>query len=145
MSEQETKKNIFFSSLILLILIPLLLFISCKEDSSKIKKKSITFDQVGYFKGDNNLRYYTFYLNTTDTIDRNNISEEIINSIKDHGSKQMNTTGQITASFYYLEKDKTPDITILDSAKANEVAHEMKPIMSVWIMPNGQINHFINP
>jgi hypothetical protein len=133
-------KFIFF-----LLLSMFVLFMSCGPSGLKFNGKPISFDRVGYFKGDNNVRYFTFYINTQETIDRNNIPEELLKLTKEHGSKQMNTGGRVTASFYYLERSKTPDITALTADKANDLAHEMKPIISVWIMPNGQINQFKNP
>ncbi len=57
----------------------------------------------------------------------------------------MNTQGRVTASFYYLEKNNTPDITTLNAQNANDLAHEKKPIASVWIMPTGKINLIIKP
>jgi len=69
----------------------------------------------------------------------------VFNALKKHGSKQMNTSGRVTASFYYINKNSAPDITMLDSQKANDIAHERKPIASVWIMPTGRINLIKNP
>lgn len=129
-----------------ILVIPMfVLLMACGQPDLKFNGKPISFDRVGYFKGDNNLRYFTFYINTQETVDRNNIPEELVKLTKEHGSKQMNTPGKVTASFYYLEKNKTPDITTLTANKANDLAHEMKPIISVWIMPNGQINQIKNP
>lgn len=57
----------------------------------------------------------------------------------------MNTSGQVTASFYYIDKSSVPDITTLNAQRANDIAHERKPIASVWIMPTGKINLIKNP
>jgi len=104
---------------------------SCSGDG---KTANSPFEQVGYFKGENNLRYYTFWVKETMK------NEQLLEAVKLHGSQQRNTSGQVTASFYYTSKNQAPDITNLDAETANEIAHEKKPAVAVWIMPNGQIN-----
>ena len=106
---------------------------------------TLNFEQIGYFKGDNNLRYFTFYVKSSEPLNAQSIPEDVFEELKKHGSNQMNTSGQITASFYYIDKNSTPDITTLDAQRANDVAHERKPIASVWIMPTGKINLIKNP
>lgn len=109
------------------------------------KKNQLEFEQIGYMKGDNKLRYFTFYVKSKETLKYNSIPKSALREIKVHGSKRMNTSGQVTASFYYIDKASTPDITLLSAQEANDLAHERKPIASVWIMPNGQINLIENP
>lgn len=132
------KKNLLKS----LFLSSLFLIFSCGETSKNEKKSkdNLTFEQIGYFKNDSKLRYFTFWVKSDSLINPNSISEKIYNKIKEHGSKQMNTSGKITASFYYLNKEQTPDITLLSAQKANDLAHNKKPIVAVWQMPNGQVN-----
>lgn len=118
---------------------------SSEESSVKTPSSFVKFEQVGYLKADNNLRYFTFWLNTNAAIKSDTLSPELLDKIRKHGSSQMNTRGQVTASFYYLEKSQTPDITLLSAQNANDVAHNKKPIATVWIMPNGQVNLFEKP
>jgi hypothetical protein len=108
-------------------------------------KTSLSFEQVGYYKGESKLRYFTFYVSSAEPLKENNLPHDFLDNLKEHGSKQMNTSGQITASFYYLTRDSTPDITTLSADKANDIAHNRKPIVAVWIMPNGQINVIEKP
>ena len=121
----------------------LIINFSCGESSSK--KEKLSFEQIGYFKNNNKLRYFTFWIKPDSMINPNSISEKTYNAIKEHGSKQTNTSGKITTSFYYLDKGQTPDITLLSAQEANDLAHTKKPIAAVWIMPNGQINLIKNP
>ena len=100
---------------------------------------------VGYYKGETKLRYFTFYINTEVVIKRESISDELFNLIKDHGSKESHTAGLVTASFYYINKKDTPDITLLSAEQANTIAHERHPLMSVWILPNEKVVIVENP
>lgn len=134
-------KKILFTSL---LITSLFLNLSCGETTSSSKDK-LSFEQIGYYKNDSKLRYFTFWIKSDSLINPNSISEKIYNEIKEHGSKQMNTSGKITASFYYLDKGQTPDITMLSAQGANDLAHKSKPIVAVWKMPNGQINLIKNP
>ncbi len=137
------KKTLFTS----LLITSLFLNFSCGE-TTKTEEKSIdksTFEQIGYYKNDSKLRYFTFWVKSDSLINPNSISEKIYDEIKEHGSKQMNTNGKITASFYYLDKGQTPDITLLSAQEANDLAHNKKPIVAVWKMPNGQVNLIKNP
>lgn len=127
-----------------LLITSLFLNFSCGETTSSSKDK-LSFEQIGYYKNDSKLRYFTFWIKSDSMINPSSISEKIYNEIKEHGSKQMNTSGKITASFYYLNKGQTPDITMLSAQKANDLAHNKKPIAAVWKMPNGQINLIKNP
>ena len=126
----------------ILITISFLTF-NCRETTSKNDK--LSFEQIGYYKNDSKLRYFTFWIESNTTIVPDSISDKIYNEIKEHGSKQMNTSGNITGSFYYLDKEKAPDITLLSAQEANDLAHNRKPIAVVWIMPNGQINFIKSP
>ena len=78
-------------------------------------------------------------------INPDSISPNTTNEIKKHGSNRMNTAGEVTASFYYLDRNQVPDIPLLNAQTANDIAHERKPIASVWIMPTGQINLIEKP
>lgn len=135
------------SILSFLVLFSLILVFSCGENSSSVKnsKDNLTFEQIGYFKNSNKLRYFTFYVKSDSLINPNSINQNVFDEIEKHGSKQTNTSGEITASFYYLNKEQTPDITLLSAQEANDLAHNKKPIAAVWIMPNGQINFIKNP
>lgn len=130
-------KNIRVSILLSVVFL-LLTAASCSSDSNTNSSSSL-FEQVGYFKSENNLRYYTFWVKEPMK------KEQLLEEVKLHGSQQRNTSGQVTASFYYTSKIEAPDITNLDAQTANEVAHEKKPAVAVWIMPNGQINIIENP
>ena len=134
-------RTVFLKSTIILGFI---FFYSCGGPSDTSSDK-LNFEQVGYYKGDNKLRYFTFWVESDTIMNPVAIPSEFLKEIKAHGAKQMNTAGQITASFYYLDKKQVPDITTLDAQAANDLAHEQRPITSVWIMPNGQINLIENP
>jgi hypothetical protein len=103
------------------------------------------FDQVGYFKSENKLRYFTFQIKDPIGSTQTNISSALRAEIESHGKMQMNTSGHITASFYYLSPNNAPDITNLSAQQANDTAHAHKPIIAVWIMPTGKINVITNP
>lgn len=121
-------------------------FASCESGGEKTKSgNNLDFEQIGYYKGDNNLRYFTFYVKASQSLYADSIPEDIFEALKNHGSKQMHTSGQVTASFYYIDKSSVPDITNLDAQKANDIAHDRKPIAAVWIMPTGNINLIKNP
>ena len=134
------KKTIFTS----LLITSLFLNLSCGETASSSKDK-LSFEQIGYYKNDSKLRYFTFWVKSDSLINPNSISEKIYTEIEKHGSKQTNTSGKITASFYYLDKGQTPDITLFSAQESNDLAHNKKPIAAVWIMSNGQINFIKNP
>jgi len=127
-----------------LIILCGIILISCGGPTNKSNGK-LKFEQIGYFKGDNNLRYFTFWVDSDSVINPDSIPSNILSELKTHGRKQMNTKGQVTASFYYLYKDQVPDITLLTAQAANDIAHERKPIASVWIMPTGRVNIIENP
>jgi len=118
---------------------------SIHMENTTIQQPYLNFEQVGYYKGDNKLRYFTFYVKHGYTVINDSLPDELRNRIEYHGSKQMHTDGRLTASFYYFDKQNAPDITLLSAQEANDVAHERKPIMSVWIMPTGSVNTFVNP
>lgn len=118
------------------------------EENTTPPKTEYIFKQVGYFKGENKQRYFTFYILTNKdslSIDRNNLNEDLLKAIKSHGSNQQNTKGQNTVSFYYTSKEETPDITLFNASKAREVAHNKNPIASVWNYGNGNIKIIKNP
>jgi len=124
----------------------LVLFFSCSSGYKTDSGTELEFEMVGYFKADNNLRYYTFYVSTSEQFKNDSISEDILQVVKKHGGEQMNTAGEITTSFYYFDKDRVPDITFSSNADdALNIVYENKPDIAVWIMPNGQINAFIKP
>lgn len=128
----------------LIPLFTLLLIAGCGgSDNSETEK--VKFEQVGYFKSPDNLRYYTFYVKTD--LDNNNEVEysELKKIVEKHGSELMNTSGKVTVGFYYDDKINTPNITNYSAERANEVAHEMKPMFAVWNYGNGQIKLIENP
>ena len=104
-----------------------------------------TFEQVGYYKGANKLRYFTVYVKGHEDVDRENIPAELEAEIVVHGSKQMHTDYRLTATFYYTEPGQAPNVTGMTAAQANAWAHDQKPLMAVWIMANEQVNVFRNP
>lgn len=131
-----------------ILVVGIFLILSVASGSDEQKSQSYTnlnFEQVGYYKGENKLRYFTFYIKSSESLNRDSLSEDIFEELKKHGSKQMNTSGQITASFYYLDRNSAPDITNLDAQRANDLAHNSKPVAAIWIMPSGQINLIKNP
>lgn len=104
-------------------------------------------EAVGYFKKDG-LRYYTYNVQlikggiAQDTIV---LTPGVLELFKSHGEERMHTDGNVTASFYYLNQD-APNISVLESGQlANDMSHASMPIVSVWIMPTGDINVFEKP
>lgn len=118
---------------------------SDKDEQKAASGTNLDFERIGYYKGNNNLRYFTFYVKSSESLNRDSLSEDVFEELKKHGSKQSNTSGQITASFYYIDRNSVPDITNLDPQGANDLAHNRKPIAAIWIMPTGQINLIKNP
>lgn len=121
----------------------LLIVAACGQPSKTTPK--LEFEQVGYYKGENNLRYLTFYVQSNMAINKDSIPESVLEQIKTHGVTRMHTEGQVTASFYYLSKSQTPDITMLTAQEANDLAHQRKPIASVWIFPTGNVEMIVKP
>lgn len=143
------KRNNYLKHLVSFLAIGVfIVFALASSETEEIKTKSgrtLDFEQIGCYKGDNKLRYFTFYVKSSEPLDALSIPEDVFEELKKHGSKQMNTSGQVTASFYYIDKSSAPDITTLDAQRANDIAHERKPITSVWIMPTGKINLIKKP
>jgi hypothetical protein len=143
---KKTKNTLKHIASIAVVGIFLILAFASGSDEQKTPSGiNLDFEQVGYYKGDNKLRYFTFYVKSSESLNRDSLSEDVFEALKKHGSKQMNTSGQITASFYYLDRNSVPDITNLDAQGANDLAHDRKPIAAIWIMPTGQINLIKNP
>ena len=95
-----------------------IVFALASVETEEIKTESgisLDFEQIGYYKGDNKLRYFTFYVKSSEPLDAQSIPEDVFEELKKHGSKQMNTSGQVTASFYYIDRSSVPDITTLDA------------------------------
>ena len=90
------------------------------------------FKQVGYYKGAERHRIFTFNSETLD-----------INAIKEHGASQMNTSGRITWSFYY--RGNAPDITLLTFDGAYDRCLLRKPVAKVGILMNGKVVLVENP
>ena len=106
---------------------------------------SFKFEQIGYFKKDQQ-RVFTFYINSTEIIDKNNVPEGLWRDIETHGKKQMNTQGKNTQSFYYLSHTKAPDVTQMKTYEgAIDRASENEPIALVYIMFNGDNGIVKNP
>jgi hypothetical protein len=139
------KKTNHLLTLFIVFLFLALAYASGSEDNSSLDEPTVKFEQVGYYKGNNKLRYFTFYINSTEELLTDSIQADVFDAIKQHGANRMNTSGQVTASFYYINKESVPDITNLSADQANKLAHQRKPIASVWIMPSGEINLIKNP
>ena len=103
------------------------------------------FEQVGYFKNDNKLRYFTYQVADAGNSTTENISKELLASITQHGSRQMHTEGKVTAAFYYIKPNQAPNISNLAAQAANDMAHQRSPVVAIWQMPNGQTNVIQNP
>ncbi len=106
---------------------------------------NIKFEQIGYYKAENKLRYFTFYVSGYGAVEGDSIPDDLKAAIEKHGSNRMHTPAQVTASFYYIELGQAPNITGLTAQAANDLAHARQPIMSVWIMPTGQVNVIERP
>jgi hypothetical protein len=138
---KKSKNMLKHIASILVVGIFLILAVASGSDEQQSQTgTNLNFEQIGYYKGEKKLRYFTFYVKSSESLSRDSLSEEIFEELKKHGSKQMNTSGQITASFYYLDRNSAPDITNLDAQRANDLAHDRKPVAAIWIMPSGQIN-----
>jgi hypothetical protein len=97
------------------------------------------FEQIGYFKSDNNNRVFTFYINTWRDLDIDSIPEQLWEAIKVHGNRLMHTSGVQTHSYYYTRKVNTPDITLAGSfVNAVDKCYEKKPIALVLIGVDGK-------
>lgn len=141
---KRTNKNIIS---IILISIFFVLIYGCINDS-KIKvtdTMSIEFEQIGYFKDDQQ-RVFTFYINSTEKIDKNNVPEKLWSVIEGHGKQQMNTQGKNTQSFYYLSRTNTPDVTNMKTyVRAIDKAYLNESLSLVYIMFNGEKGIIRNP
>ena len=126
----------------LILSFSLLFLFSCgNSKKAEVENSIASFDKVGYFKSPNKLRYYTIHLKTSET----DVSQVLKDAVLEHGKKLMNTAGQTTVGFYYLQRENTPDITNLSASKANEVAHNHKPLFTVWNYGNGNVMLLENP
>lgn len=140
-------KKVRYLLIIIVVVVIAVIFITSNDNSEEqeLPRDRLIFDQIGYHKSDNNLRYFTFYVYRADMGKIDTDSEEFFNKLKQHGSSQPHTEGRVTTSFYYLDKNKTPDITQLNSQAANDLAHERDPIAAVWIQVDGEVNLIKNP
>lgn len=104
------------------------------------------FEEIGYWKGNNKHRIFTFYIKSAENIQRDSIPKELWTAIKGHGEKRMNTSGKNTLSYYYLNKQNTPDVS---SYKTYDGAYEKamcaNPIAEVFIQFNGEKGLIKNP
>jgi hypothetical protein len=126
-----------------------------KDSNSNDSEYTLKFTEVGYYKDKSKLRYYTVYIDFLSsnhnskkplTIDRDSLPDYLLNQIKEHGSKKMHTDNSVTATFYYLNKENTPDITnSRNQTIANEIAHDHKPLVAVWKFSKDKINVIKNP
>jgi len=104
---------------------------------SDIASIETEFEQIGYYKGDLKNRVFTFYINSTKTISRDSIPVGLWNAIEEHGLKQMHTTGKNTQSFYYLTKQKAPNVTIYKTYDAAmNKAYDQTPVAVVYTQFN---------
>ena len=106
---------------------------------------SVKFEQVGYFKNDQQ-RVFTYFIDSPTRIDKDSVPEELWNAIEKHGKSQMNTKGKNTQSFYYLSRINTPDVTTLRTYDiALDKANLSDPLAIVYIMFNGDKGIVRNP
>lgn len=111
-----------------------------------IENKKYNFDQIGYYKSENNLRVFTFYINTQEQLSKDSIPEELWTLINEHGRNRMHTQGVQTQSFYFLDKKKAPDVTMYPSFdKALNKAYDNKPLAVVYIDNYGKKGLIQNP
>lgn len=110
-----------------------------KQGLSELASIETEFEQIGYYKGNSKNRVFTFYINSTKTISRDNIPIGLWNAIEEHGLKQMNTIGKTTQSFYYLTKQKAPDVTMYKTYDAAmNKAYDQAPVAVVYTQFNGE-------
>jgi len=101
------------------------------------------FEQVGYFKKDLT-RVYTYNIINTQGINRNKISDSLLNDFKALAIKDMHSKGHQTQSFLYL--NDAPDITLItDLVSVIDICYNKKPI-AVFIQSYDGKNYFeLNP
>lgn len=118
-----------------------------QETATAKKEEKLTIEQIGYFwNKDIGLRYKTFYISSDNGTLGDSLSSSFLSQIKAHGSSQQQTPGKVTASFYYTNKEGTPDVTMARSGEeANATIHRKKPRVAVWKLPSGDINLIENP
>jgi hypothetical protein len=133
----NTKIKHFASGLAVLLFL-IIAFGSGESETKVTDKLSIEFEQIGYFKMNNN-RVFTYNIKTTEKVDKENAPKEFWDAVKKHGESQMNTSGKLTNSYYYLNDKKAPNITNMnDFFAANEKANDFSPVAVVYINPSGE-------
>ncbi len=119
-----------------------------KEEKNEPKEEKnelgLEFEQIGYSFRRNNDRYFTFHIKSPRKLANEDMSK-FLEIVKEHGSKRRHTKGASTASFYYMKRENTPDITKMWASRATKKAHENKPIASVWINKEGECTLIKNP
>ncbi|MDZ7846932.1 MAG: hypothetical protein U5L96_09245 [Owenweeksia sp.] len=138
-----TKHIISLSTIAVFLIIALA---TGEDKEEKSDRSSVDFEQIGYWKGESKQRMFTFSIESTEQINSGSIPEELWSAIQEHGQKQMNTSGRNTMSYYYLNKQNTPDITTYSTYDgAYEKAMCAKPIAEVYIQFNGEKGINKNP
>ncbi len=123
-------KKLFFSLITIMLM-------SCGSSYS-FKGKSVSFTSVGYYKS-NGVRILTFAIETSANYNSLNPENELMEAIKKHGEKQMNTKGHPTYSFYF-QNIAPPDVTAYKSTQAAlDKCYESNPIALVNIDHSGKI------
>ncbi|NOX47150.1 MAG: hypothetical protein GXO89_09260 [Chlorobi bacterium] len=92
------RKNYLKHFVSLLVVVAFIVLAVASSESEGEKTESginLNFEQIGYYKGENKLRYFTFYVNSSETLNPDSITEDVFEALKKHGSKQMNTSGQV--------------------------------------------------
>jgi hypothetical protein len=123
---------------VLLGLVCLLLIISFFKSSSNIEQDKVIdleerspyrFEQIGYFKSNQN-RIFTFYVSSTiGDISVDSIPSDLWDIIRSHGSNLMHTPKRITQGLYYIERESTPDPTLAgEYYSAIDIVYDSKPI-----------------
>lgn len=138
MKTQNTKsskaKNGCLGGIIVLVILGIVFYNLLTPEASN-------FEQAGYFKQEN-FRVYTY--NIKASIERNNLSDSLINEMKQQAIADMQTKGKQTQVFFY--ENTAPDITLAGSYnKAIETCYAKKPVFVVIKDNNGKNYFEINP
>ena len=123
----KTIRNYIKLITILPILALFVIVYGCTE-----KNQKYSFEQIGYYKADNKMRAFTFLINTSEKLNKDSIPDELWTTIQNHGNNMMHTQGRQTQSFYYLSREQTPDVTMVNSYDAAiNAAYNKKPLAVV--------------
>lgn len=93
------------------------------------------YNLVGYSKN-NDARVITYNIENLKEINKDSFPTELITDLTLKGQRESNTSGRITAVFFFLDNE-APDITNLKTYDAIDKAHENKPVAAVWKYGDG--------